>query len=191
MWQPQIGAWLLDERVIHVQRPPTRQLIGLVLSEYAFRVVLASTRDPDDVAVLVNALLDPDDPLSSVLLDEIADGLVETWFGMPRWTVQRIWREAVELWRDVDGELGSRGVDVLAMPPDRATNAVYGVLRRWRSGDSVKFDRWLRDLDAPPQRSLAGDRGADAAAADWAAVAALAGMPAQPAAGVDSELITT
>lgn len=177
-WGPTPSAWTLDGRVIHLARPPLVHLIGLVLAHTPVRVVLGSIRDQSDSEFVAGAILDRGHPLCSEFLDGIADSLVEAWFGMPRWTVQEIWWRALGSWPDIEGELSSRGVDVLVMTPARATNTVRALLLRWVSGDESKADELRRDLATEPPRvafqAANIEERAEAAAFDWGQALALA-----------------
>ena len=189
-WVAAAGAWRLDDRIIHMRTADTRDLVSMTLSTYAFRIVVGTMRDGEDRGWFVGQVLD--EHIGVELVEEIADAITLMHFGLPRWTVQRLWGEALARWRDVDGELSARGADVLAMAPDRATNAVYALLRRAHSHDQRDLEKWLKGLDTAPPRTIKTERGADDAAADWMAAAAAAGMPVTvPAVGVDSELIIT
>ncbi|MGV9742873.1 hypothetical protein [Nocardia farcinica] len=196
VWKAQVGAWRLGTRVVHLADPlpTTRDLVAMVLSDYSWRVIVGLCRDQADAAWLIPQILDGT-ALPAPLLDEIADTLVANLFGQPRWVVQRLWREAIGVWREVDAELGQRGVDVLALAPDRATNVIYGVLHRRRAGKQEHLQRWISELEAAPARVLDTATGMADAAAEWFAAAGMlaGGMPPIPtpppgAAGVDSEL---
>lgn len=198
VWKATAGAWTIDDRIVHLADPlpPTRDLAGMTLSAYSWRVIVGTMRDPADMAWLIGETI-RGTYLTERRLDRIADALVENLFGQPRWVVQRLWREAIGRWRELDAELGARGVDLLALPPDRATNIVFGQLRRAHSGKEEHLRTWLAQLEEQPARVLATPAAVESAAADWfAAAGMLAGrnglaprLPAPP--GVDSELSIT
>ncbi len=164
----------------------------MVVSEYAFRLVIGTCRDRADIGWLIPEII-KGETVTAHLLDGIADALAVQIFGQPRWVTQRLWREAMSMWREVDAELGVRGVDVLALPPDRATNTIYGVLHRRRSHDERKLTEWLRELEAEPMRVRGTASGDAAAAADFMQLMGMvgAGRPTPGASGVDSELTIT
>ncbi|MBF6298213.1 hypothetical protein IU459_11745 [Nocardia amamiensis] len=194
-WKGSAGAWKLDDRIVHLADPlpSTRDMVSMVVSSYAFRVVVGTCRDRDDVGWLVTEII-KGRLLTASRVEVIADALVEQIFGQPRWVVQRLWREALGIWREVDAELGVRGVDVLALPPDRATNTVYGVLHRRRSHDERALKKWMHELEDTPARVRQTPVGDAAAAADWMALAGMLGggrAPVAGPAGVDSELTIT
>ncbi|MGW4718256.1 hypothetical protein [Nocardia sp. NPDC004260] len=193
-WKGAAGAWKLDERIVHLADPlpSTRNLVVMVVSEYAFRLVVGTCRDRADIGWLITETV-KGEIITARVLDEIADALAVQIFGQPRWVVQRLWREAMSMWREVDAELGVRGVDVLALPPDRATNTVYGVLHRRRSHDERRLTEWLRELEAEPMRVRGTASGDAAAAADFMALMGMvgAGRPTPAVSGVDSELTIT
>jgi hypothetical protein len=164
----------------------------MVVSSYAFRLVVGTCRDRADISWLIPEII-KGETVTARLLDAIADALAVQIFGQPRWVVQRLWREAMGMWRDVDAELGVRGVDVLALPPDRATNTIYGVLHRRRSHDERKLTEWLRELEAEPMRVRGTASGDAAAAADFMQLMGIVGggQPPPPPSGVDSVLTIT
>ncbi|WP_282775871.1 hypothetical protein [Nocardia sp. CC201C] len=195
-WKGAAHAWTLDERIVHLADPlpPTRHLVALVLSEYSWRLIVGTMRDTHDANWLIGQIL-LGDRITVRVLDAIADALAEQIFGHPRWVVERIWAETLGMWREVDAELGQRGVDLLALAPDRATNTAYGVLHRRHSHKPETLRRWLADLEQKPARVLDSTAGDEAAAADWFAAAAMLNGGAPPIiaapAGVDSELQIT
>ncbi len=196
VWAARAGAWVLDERVVHLRDPlpSTRDLVIMLLSDYSWRLLLGTMRDTADQAWLFNAVRTG--ALRPRTIDTIADGLAKTLFAQERWAVQRIWKETLGLWREVDAELIGRGVDVMTMAPDRATNAVYGVLyHRHAAGSRDALNRWIKSLVDPPARVLTADTGIEGAAAEWLAAAARLHGGAPPTlmtpAGVDSEITFT
>lgn len=194
VWKASAGAWRIDERTVHLADPlpPTRDLIGMTLSEYSWRIIVGTMRDTHDVAWLIEETI-RGTYLTERRIDRIADALVENLFGQPRWVVQRLWLEALGLWRELDAELSARGVDVLALAPDRATNVVFGQLRRLHSGKEDELRSWIHQLEETPVRVLDTETGMEEAAADWFAAAGMlrGALPRSPAPGVDSELTIT
>lgn len=194
VWKAAAGAWTFDERTVHLAAPlpSTRDLIGMTLSAYSWRIIVGTMRDPADVAWLIEETI-RGTYLTERRLDRIADALVENIFGQPRWVVRRLWEEALGVWRELDAELGARGVDVLGIPPERATNIVFGQLRRLHSGKEDEARRWLHDLEQPPARVHNTRVGMEEAAADWFAAAGILqnAVPRRAAPGVDSELTIT
>lgn len=171
--------------------PGTRDLVGMTLSAYSWRIIVGTMRDKTDVAWLVPEVISGA-RITEPVLDEIADALVKNLFGHPRWVVQRIWRETIGMWREMDAELGARGVDLLALAPDRATNIAFGQLRRSHSGKPEDLRRWLAQLEEPPARAFDTTAGEQAAADGFlAAMARLPGAPKPKAPPVDSELTIT
>lgn len=193
-WRRDTGGWVLDGTVVHLRQPPMRHLVPLILSWSPVPFILVTCRDNEVAAWIAGRIVDRRDPLDAYILDPVVDEIIDTWFGMPRWTVQRLWKEAIGAWRDIDGEAGAKGVDVLALPPDRATNTIYRMLRA-RYRDAKDLQRWARKLEEPPVRVLHAATSSADTAADWAAVAALAGMPAAamptPTQPVDSQITHT
>lgn len=195
VWAASARAWALDGRVVHLRDPlpPTRDLVIAVQSAYAWRIVLHTMRDDHDRYWLWKNVREG--ALRPPTIDRIADGVVESLFGQPRWVIQRIWTDALGSWRELDAELLGRGVDAMALPPDRATNAAYGVLRGWRAGDRNKLESWIKGLAVPPPRVMHSPMGEQDAAAAWMAAAQRlnrgAPVTLHTPAGVDSEITIT
>lgn len=195
VWSAASSAWMLDERVVHLRDPlpPTRDLVIMLQSEYNWRLPLHTMRDEHDRVWLWEAIRTG--AMRPPTINEIADGVAKHIFGQPRWTVARIWSQALEIWRELDAELIGRGVDVMTLAPDRATNAVFGVLRNRRADDTRRLNEWVRALAAPPARVLNTETGTKDAAADWLAAAARLNKGAPVTlltpSGVDSEITMT
>lgn len=185
---------MLDGRIVHLldPLPRTRDLVGLTLSQYSWRVLVATMRDRTDAGWLLEAIVAGE--ITDAQVEEIADALVEQIFGQPRWVVVRIWGETLAVWREVDAELGAHGIDLLALAPDRATNIAFGALQRRHAGTESAAQRWLSELEEVPARARRTAVSADVAA-DWFAMAGILGgtAPKIPEAitGVDSELTIT
>lgn len=195
-WKVRAGAWLLDERIVHLADPlpNTRDLVALALSQYSWRIIVGTMRERTDIGWLLEAILA--EQLSTAILDEIADALVEQIFAQPRWVVERIWGQTLGMWRDIDGELGRHGVDLLALSPDRATNIAYAMLNEQHSHKDDGGRRWRAELEEVPARARKSAASEEAAAQDWFAMAGILGGGAPPMTtpaltGVDSELSIT
>ncbi|MFE5789539.1 hypothetical protein [Rhodococcus erythropolis] len=151
-WGADPTAWVVDGRVVHVTRPPLIRLVNLVVTHTPIYVVFGSLRDPADEQFLIQQILDDDSPIENDFLNDVADELVEAWFGMPRWTVQEIWWRVLQQWTDIDGELQMRGVDLMALPPARATNLAKAVLMKFASGSDDRVRALLDDFTMEPPR---------------------------------------
>jgi hypothetical protein len=151
--------------------------VPLVLSSSPLYLLMGTVRDAPDMQLLATRVLDLNDPFGDRQIDEIADALVKAWFGMERWTVERLWRQVLGQWGAIDGELLKGGVDVTTYSPARASAVVYRLLLEWvsNSGDKNKAERWRQELSTPPPRTARRVVSADDNANNWKAVAALMG----------------
>lgn len=166
---------------MHVTRPPLVQLVSLLMAHSPIHVVFGSLRDSEDERFLYEQVMDFESPVGNDLLNDVADQLVAVWFGMPRWTVQEIWWRVLGAWAEVDGELQTRGVDLISLPPATATNTAKSVLTKWVSGDEDKRVTLYSDLTTEPPRILLKSRtdeatpeAIEAAAVDYMALLELA-----------------
>lgn len=137
---------------MHVTRPPLVQLVSLLMAHTPIHVVFGSLRDREDEQYLYEQVLDFESPVGNDLLNDVADHLVQAWFGMPRWTVQEIWWRVLGVWPEVDGELQMRGVDLISLPPARATNTAKAVLTKQVVGDKDRAAELHRDFFTEPPR---------------------------------------
>ena len=163
-WIRPARAWSLNGWVLEVECPPVLDLVPLLMSPTVY-LVLSTLVHPEDrqwVAERIIPYTDIDDvpdddgvllPLPDIddeLLGRIADALVWTWCGVPRWFAERIWEEAVANWVSLEGDLTRRGVDVSALPALRATRLVWSTLAQWHAQDKDKGNGWRARLEAPP-----------------------------------------
>ncbi|MDI9914345.1 hypothetical protein [Rhodococcus sp. IEGM 1379] len=139
---------------MHVTRPDLVPLVNMVVSFTPIHLVFGSLRDDADKQFLFEQILDPESRIDNRLLDAVADQLVLEWFWMPRWTVQEIWYRVLGAWAEVDGELQMRGVDLITLPPARATNAVKALLTKWVSADADARAELHNDFTTEPLRIL-------------------------------------
>lgn len=182
VWGGTSSAWVWNNRIIHVVEPPLQQLVTLTLSHTPMDLVCATVRDANDGLWITHGLKDRRSPMSTDALHEIADRLCELWFGCPRWTAQEVWWRALGSWPQVDGDLALRGIDVMTMPPPRATNTLRALLTKWASGNEDAAEELRHALTEPPPRvarrqaekDAAREQDSDAAGHDWMAVMALA-----------------
>ena len=186
--------WVLDGHRMKLVVPPTMELVQAMLidNEACGMYVLSATMDRFDAMWLYRRIFEPDLPLLQFpVLDEIADVLVARIVGLPRWTATAIWKETLGAWPLIDGELQGRGINVIDLPPHRATNAVIGVWRGFYSGGDG-FTKWWDKMNREPTRVLIRELERDddqAAANDFAAAMALAeGVQAAPRV-VDSQVV--
>lgn len=110
---------------------------------------------PADRWRLVMWILDPDRPRSDRLrVQWIADDLVRAVTGWNRWTLTRVWEQAMGMWPIIDGKAAMHGVSVTDLPFHRATALVYSTLTEMHSQDGDHYSKWLDDLDRPPPRQV-------------------------------------
>ncbi len=179
-WGREPTAWTIDGRVMSVTRPPLVELINLLMAPTPTWLVLYTLSEVEDRKFLASAIFDRASRIEIELLHDVADALVHGWFGMPRWTVQEIWWRVLGAWAEVDGELATRGIDLTALEPARATHVAKSLLTKWAASDERRSEELHRDLVTEPPRVLqrridAADsvEEVEAAAFDWEAAAAL------------------
>ncbi|QDH93517.1 hypothetical protein SEA_VERITY_31 [Gordonia phage Verity] len=175
------SGWMLDGAFLSTRTPDTRRLLPLfVLPDDDPVSGMATVMEfctLTSLPQLYAAILRPraDGPAPTLeLLQFVADRLVESHLGVKRWIAQRVWRDALGSWLLVDGELQLRGIDVLALPPDRATNAVYALLRGWAANDQASLDKWKRRVETPPLREIRRWKRDDVAVSSGATAADMA-----------------
>ncbi|BDD81489.1 hypothetical protein TPB0596_12520 [Tsukamurella pulmonis] len=151
--------WLsIDGRPVRMATaPPLRVALGVLLNDQPWRdcplgFLIAGIDDRAALNGLFSGILQH--RVREADLQPIADVIARGWFGWHRWEARRLWDQALEMWPHIDGALISSGVDIEALAPDRATNAIFGVrMRWWRDGeDGEGLDRWINELTAAPMR---------------------------------------
>ncbi|SNS58062.1 hypothetical protein [Rhodococcoides kyotonense] len=177
-WRRQIDAWSLDGRaVVLAPQPELRVLVGLLLASSPVPMLMGTCGDSVDADWLAGRIVDPDSKITDDMLDRIADGIADAYFARPRWQAQVIWRRGLNSWMDIDGELSGRGIDLMVLPPDRATNIVYRILMDWVREDKRAREQFVAELSTPPAavqvRNVKVVKDVEAAHADWNALAAL------------------
>ncbi|QDF19612.1 tail assembly chaperone [Gordonia phage Dexdert] len=157
-WGDAPPGFVLDGAFLATRTPNTRELVRAMLMPEESNVgglfITMSFCTADSWPRLGLAIMRPGSGVSLDLLQFVADRLVETHLGMPRWVAERLWQQAASSWMLVDGELQLRGLDVFEMPVDRATNAIYALIRSWQTGDKATLDRWVRKITTPPLREI-------------------------------------
>ncbi|AXQ60644.1 hypothetical protein SEA_ALI17_28 [Gordonia phage Ali17] len=166
-WTDAPSGFVLDGAVLSTRIPDTRSLvIPLLIDEGDPRGGLYSVLAMcDDISSwqLIRAIVEPGAQITLAVLDSIADRLFETHIGVPRWVAQRVWQQAYGSWTLVDGEMQLRGLDLLSMPMQRATTAVYALIRSWHTNDDEQLKRWTRKVETPPLREIRRYRREDVA----------------------------
>ena len=142
-------AWALNGKVIRHQCPPLRTAVAFLTNPSPVPLVVGTMRSRD-VGHLYEAVF-TGTPTEKHMLDIVADHLGECWFGRPRWEAQRLWQQTLGAWATIDGELLLRGINVMELPPPRATNVVMAVWRKLLAG-SQDWDMWITKLTAEPLR---------------------------------------
>lgn len=144
--------------------PPVLDLVPM-LSAPTVYLVLGTLTDAEDRVWLYRQMVRYGSPVTDDLLAEVADALVFTWCGVPRWFARRAWEEVLGRWVGFDGELAARGVDVADLPAARATRLVWSTLARWHASDKDKGEGWRRRIESappPPRPTLTAAPTADA-----------------------------
>lgn len=155
-WRPTPSAWSLDGRPIRIVTPPTRDLVLALLTPEegsGLHVVMEYTPTRDQY-YLHDRIGARQSGVTLELMHDVADRLVQSTLGVPRWTATRVWAHALGSWTELDGELMAAGVDVMELEPARAYNVVVGVLRRWFRNDADGWKRLRRELDREPRREV-------------------------------------
>lgn len=176
-WGNPARAVVLDGRVLHLKQPPLVSFVSLLLADEPVFIVLGVLRDPADQQWLAARVLDPDGDFEERLLDEIADAVAEDWLGIKRWAAERVWREALGSWASVDAELQSKGCDVMALEPSRATSVIFRVLALRHQNtekDKTRLQRWQQEVNMAPARTARKAVAKDTAASLWRAAQAAA-----------------
>lgn len=185
-WSETPAGWMLNGHPLHLRIPDTVTLARVVAIPdnrgAGLWVTFACTAVPDH-QVLLSALVDHHRPLTLGDCDRIADMLVERITGWKRWEASRLWAQTIGAWPIIDGELLGRGVDLAALPPDRATNVAFGwwraMLGKAKSGE---WERWLRDLEREPRRVIIAEAEQPMDPAQLAELQGLIGAATGPAA---------
>ncbi|AXH44895.1 hypothetical protein SEA_ASHERTHEMAN_32 [Gordonia phage Ashertheman] len=158
-WGDVPSGFALDGTFIGTAIPETRRLVPTLLvdekSNTGGLYIVGTFCSADAWGRLLAALVEPHSAITLDTLQIMADRIVETHLGIPRWTVERLWQQAAGAWMLVDGEFTMRGIDLFELPAQRATNAVYALLRGWRSrGTEDELRSWQRKLEQPPLREI-------------------------------------
>ena len=160
----------MDGRVLAVQCPALVDLLPLLSAPPVYLLLGTLTDRAEDLPWLYGLLLGYRSPLTDELLESVADALVLSWCGVERWFATRLWEEALTMWPSLDGRMLSRGVDIAALAPARATRLVWVWLQEHHAQDKDKGDGWRRRLQTAPVPFSVRDRtrkpGPSTAAAD-------------------------
>lgn len=162
-WFDPPTVWSLDGHRIGLREPSTRELVSALLIDdpespnaAGLHVLLVCCADDGDRDYLLGRILGTVDQAVSLLeLEFVADEVVAAFCGgLPRWAVHKVWRRTYGAWMAVDGDLQLSGVDVMTLPPARATAAVLAVWRKWLRGNEQEMARFNRELETPPLRVI-------------------------------------
>ncbi|GGG03920.1 hypothetical protein GCM10007304_17580 [Rhodococcoides trifolii] len=163
--------------LIRLGEHPLDTLVGMLLMDHPMGWVVGTPADPADSDRLAGMILNPQEGITDVMLEDIADHIADAYFARPRWQARRLWEKAFGLWPELDGELYGNGVDILSAPADRATNMVYRFLVHRMRHDKSASESFFEEMSRPPvgvaARAAQRPKSKDAAAADWNATAAL------------------
>jgi hypothetical protein len=161
-WRRPVTAWAINGHPVRLAERDLRPLVNMLYAP-AVWLVLGTCASNVDANRIANRILDVDGGVSDDLIETIADRIAEAYFGRPRWQATVIWRRAMDRWYDVDGDMLSRGVDLMTLPPDRATNVVRKFLIDAARDDKVAMQRLSDALSSPPADVLMRVAKADAA----------------------------
>ncbi|WP_411815662.1 hypothetical protein [Gordonia sp. SND2] len=143
---------------------------------------------PADRSVIIESILVDGTDLD--VLDDVADTLVEKLIGWKRWEATFVWRKTIEAWPIVDGDLASRGVDITAIPPARATNTAYSWWRQNLGRDEQAWKKFTRDMTREPRRILEREASKPMDPAVFGQLQALTARKPKPATAVPESTIT-
>lgn len=149
LWGRPVTGWVLDGDVLIVERPPTATLVGLLLTHPVW-LVLTTIVDEEPRNRFYQELVRFDSRITDELVHDVADRLIESWFGMPRYRARLLWQEAASMWPQLDGELLGRNCDVAQLPAERATAVIYHRLSAMHANDKDKGERWRKALNETP-----------------------------------------
>lgn len=163
---------MIDGRLVRLaETPPLRAALGVLLMDEPWPdcplpFLIAGLDDVPALNELVAGIITH--RVRETDLNPIADALAYSWFGWKRWEARRLWEQALGMWPHIDGALITSGVDIETLPPDRATNAIFGIrMRWWREGeDGEGLEKWINALTAEPMRVILDPASIDQAAID-------------------------
>lgn len=117
-------------------------------------------------AVLLDRLVDPDDPFDLDDLETIAVAELDRAIGMDFWAAHRLAAAAYSNWLPFTAWCVAHGTDPLTLSPDRLVGAVWA----WRL-DNCREKKDFRQLEAevfaPPPVAMASGRLRDALPTGW------------------------
>ena len=153
-WVRDPDWWSLEGIPLRVQIPAITSLVRpLLLPDHKAGLwTCIELTAPADRRLIVDAIV-TDRTLVSTL-DTAADVLIEKIVGWKRWEAAHLWDRTLKSWAVIDGDLTAAGVDVTALPPARATNAVFSWWRKNLGRDETEWKRFLRELQREPRRIL-------------------------------------
>lgn len=157
-WTVRPDWWSLDSHPMRVQVPATTSFVLAAALDDDHGSGLYTTIEctrPDDrwwiFHQIAEARLDLD------VLDAAADTLVAKLVGWKRWEAAYVWRHTIGAWATIDGDFAASGVDLMALPVERATNAAYAWWRRQIGQDADAWRRFTREMEREPVRVIAAE----------------------------------
>ncbi len=168
----------MERYPLRVAEPSTLDFVrSLVIPDTAAGMWLTLTMtDVADRSVVYTRISDPDWPPVWVEdFDDIADFLCERVTGWFRWEAEHVWRQTLGAWAVIDGDLQAAGVDLLALPPSRATNTAFAWWRRNLGDNAAEWKKWTREMDRKPRRIIIKDADQPMSVAEMASLQALIG----------------
>ena len=154
-WTRPPDVWLLDGHRLRVRTPSTTALASAIClpdKEGAGLFAALECTVPADRLLLLE-LIDSNRP-TLALFDDVADVLVQKIVGWKRWEAAHIWRETLDRWPVVEGELRGAGVDLAALGPASATHTAFAWWRRTLGRDKEEWARFVREMEREPVRVI-------------------------------------
>lgn len=177
-WNAPPTVCSFNGRVVHLQVPDTRALVDALLTDEqasGLHVVLELVI-PEDRGRVYDLICERGSTASLAFFHRVADRLARVVLGVERWSAEFLWRRTIAMWTYVDGDLLSKGVELLDLPPARATAVT---LAWWRSLHSNNVDGWkqfTREMEKEPRREVIRQAEAAAGQMDAGTFAAISEM---------------
>lgn len=142
---------------MRVAVPDTLTLVRALVSSKdgsGLHVVMALCPRRVDRVWLLSRIAAPHSTVTLEVLHLVADRLIRSILGMERWTAEELWRATMANWSVLDGDMLLDGVDVIELPPARATSVVLALWRRRFRHDSDGWRQFQRAIEKEPRREV-------------------------------------
>lgn len=155
-WVTLPPAWSLDGVAVRAILPSPSDLVAALLTPEDkggdLQTCLAFTAPLDRhriVGLILEAGGDAPEPETFAV---IADQLVEAGIGWHRWEAEYVWAQTMGAWRLIDGEHLGRGVDIMGLPPGRATAVAYAWWHHRLGRSEDEWKKFTKDMTREPRR---------------------------------------